>query len=43
MVTSRSVPQHTEQILWVFAGQYRFAFRFWQMGQVIAFDRYRSS
>jgi hypothetical protein len=34
MVTSRSVPQQTEQIVSALAGQNRFALRFWQMGQV---------
>jgi hypothetical protein len=33
MVTSRSVPQHTAQILSAFAGQKRPGFRFWQIGQ----------
>jgi hypothetical protein len=34
MVTSRSVPQQTEQIVSALAGQNRFALRFWQIGQV---------
>src|SRR6266481_140106 len=34
MVTSRSVPQHTGQIFSLFAGQYRVALRFPQIGQV---------
>jgi len=33
MLTSRSVPQQTAQIVSAFAGQNRFALRFWQMGQ----------
>ncbi len=34
MVTSRSVPQQTAQILSAFAGQKRPGLRFWQIGQV---------
>ena len=34
MVTSRSVAQHTEQMVCDFAGQKREAFRLWQMGQI---------
>jgi hypothetical protein len=33
MVTSRSVPQQTEQMFVALAGQNRFALRFWQIGQ----------
>jgi hypothetical protein len=33
MVTSRSVPQHTAQMVSALAGQNRFGLRFWQMGQ----------
>jgi len=34
MVTSRSVAQHTEQMVCDFAGQNRPAFLLWQIGQV---------
>jgi len=38
MLTSRSVPQHTAQMLSPRAGQNRFALRFWQIGQVNGFS-----
>jgi hypothetical protein len=39
MVTSRSVPQQTEQMFSPFAGQYLFALRFWQIGQANDFSQ----